>query len=100
MNLKKDGSFVIFKDNGEIKQISHTDNNVIWFTDKSFLYPMDYDLVKPITLKQINNLLNKLRQVNKKSNTKKSVCDHYYSVNWSESRPIINNNIKLNYLTY
>ncbi len=53
------GGFVLFKTSKEVKQISHIDNSVIWFTDKSYLYPIDFNKVKPITLKQISKLLIK-----------------------------------------
>ena len=59
------GKFVLFKKTNEVKQISHIDNAVIWFTDKTYLYSMDWHTVKPITLKQITKLLNKLTDIKK-----------------------------------
>ena len=61
----KNGAFVLFKHSNEIRQILHTDNNVIWFTDNSYMYPLDYHLIEPITLKQINELLNRLNEIKK-----------------------------------
>lgn len=64
-NWNSDGAFLMFKDSGEIKQISHTDNGVIWFTDNSTIYPYEYRLVKPINLKQISKIIGKLMQIKK-----------------------------------
>lgn len=55
----EDGKFIVFKTTNVIKQISHTDNQVIWFTDNSFLYPINFFMVEPVTLAQITEILNK-----------------------------------------
>ena len=69
----EDGKFVMFNKTNVIKQISHTDNQVIWFTDNSFLYPMNYHLVKPITLKQITEIINRLKNSTNKKVTNQNI---------------------------
>lgn len=57
--------FVLFKETNEVKQISHVDNSVVWFTDNTFLYPYEFNTVKPITLSQIAKSLNVLSNIKK-----------------------------------
>lgn len=71
MNKLADGTFVMFKHSGELRQIAHTEGKLLRFTDGSYMFDADRDLIEVISLREINEMLNILREIKRIANGNK-----------------------------
>ena len=55
-HLSEEYKFAYFDKKAELKEFSHRDNGVVWFTDGSYLFPYEFNNVVALSLNEMGLL--------------------------------------------